>query len=148
MVRPREHNRDDIAEKLLKWAQKPDSINLNKFCALNFISPSKLSFWAKEEDNFRIFYEIAKSYIAFRREEMLNENMLHVKGYDLNASTYDYFLREERRQQSEFENSLKIKEIQSASQECIDKYDAFMNQLEEIQESAFKRADNNINNET
>ena len=37
MARPREHDRDKIASDLLEWAQKEDSINLNKFCAMNLL---------------------------------------------------------------------------------------------------------------
>ena len=53
--RPREHNRDQIAQDMIEWARRPDSINLNKFCALYDppIPPSKITHWAKEEDGFR-----------------------------------------------------------------------------------------------
>lgn len=110
--RPREHNRDQIAKDLIEWAKLPDSINLNKFCAYYdpIIPPSKISEWAKEDERFREAYQSAKSFIGFRREEMLNSDKLHVKAYDLNATTYDHFLKEEKRQQAEFESKLREKE--------------------------------------
>lgn len=109
MGRPREYDRDQIAKDLIEWAKLPDSINLNKFCALHdpIIPPSYITDWARECKNFSAAYESAKLFLGFRREEMLNSEQLHVKAYDLNATTYDYFLKEEKRKQAEFESSLK-----------------------------------------
>lgn len=106
--RPREHNREKISKDLITWARKEDSINLCKFCALYdpIIPPKKLSEWAKEDDNFREAYESAKAFLGFRREEWLNAEVLHVKAYDLNAQTYDYFLKEEKQEQAKFESNL------------------------------------------
>lgn len=104
MGRPREHNRDQIAIDLIEWAKKSDSINLNKFCAYYdpIIPPSKIAQWAKEDEFFKDAYESAKAFLGFRREEMLNNQTLHVKSYDLNATTYDYFLKEERKEQAKY----------------------------------------------
>lgn len=110
--RPREHDREQIALDMIEWARNPDSINLNKFCALYNppIPPCKITTWAKEEDNFRKAYDSSKAFIAFHREEMLNRDELHVKAYDLNATTYDHFLKDERHMQAEYESSLKMRE--------------------------------------
>lgn len=105
--RPREYNRDFIAHELILWAKKPSSINLCEFCSEKMLPPSKLSLWAKECDKFRQSYELAKCFLGSRREKMLTDETLHVKAYDLNATTYDYFLKEEKRLQSEYEASLK-----------------------------------------
>ncbi len=105
--RPQEYDKNEIANKLINWSKKDDSINLNKFCALNSIPPSYLSVWAKESETFSQAYELAKSHLGYRREEMLTMETLHVKAYDLNAATYDYFLKEEKRKQAEFESSLR-----------------------------------------
>ena len=120
MSRPREHNREQIAIDIVEWARKLDSINLCKFCALYDppIPPYKLGVWSKEDDKFRIAVDTAKAFLGFRREEWLNQEMLHVKGYDLNAETYDYFLKEEKRQKAEFESNLK-KEEEGAKQTTI-----------------------------
>lgn len=106
--RPREHDRVQIAKDIVEWAKKEDSINLCKFCALYEppIPPQKLTLWSKECNNFREAYDTAKMFLGFRREEWLNAEVLHVKAYDLNAQTYDYFLKEEKRQLAEFENGL------------------------------------------
>ena len=110
--RPRVHDRDQIALDIIEWARKPDSINLCKFCALYdpIIAPQKLTLWAKESDSFREAYESAKLFLGFRREEWLNAEALHVKGYDLNAETYDYFMKDEKRNKAEFESQLHAKE--------------------------------------
>lgn len=94
--RPREHNREQIFHDVIEWARKDDSINLNKFCCLYNppFPPKKLSEWSGEDEIFREAYDIAKAFIAFRREEKLNLGELHVKAYDLNAAAYDYFVRE------------------------------------------------------
>ncbi len=105
--RPREYDRDFIACELVLWAKKETSINLCEFCADKMLPPSKISIWAKECPNFRKAYELAKCFLGYRREQMLTKETLHVKAYDLNATTYDYFLKEEKRLQAEYEASLR-----------------------------------------
>ena len=75
-----------------------------KFCAYYdpIIPPSKLSQWSLECDEFRQAYESAKMFLGFRREEMLSQETLHVKAYDLNATTYDYFLDEKKEKTARF----------------------------------------------
>ena len=48
------------------------------------------------------------------------QNKLHVKAYDLNATTYDYFLKQERRAQAEFEHELKQREIEQQNKNLSD----------------------------
>lgn len=112
----RKHDRDDIADKLVEWAKKDDSLNLCGFCADNLIVPSKITIWAKECENFRKAYELSKSFIANRRERKLSNGELHVKAYDLNANTYDFFLKEGKREEKKFESELKSKEQETAQQ--------------------------------
>lgn len=109
--RPREHDREAVAERLIEWAKQSNSINLNKFCCTQEppLPPSTLLRWKDEDTKFREAYDTAKAFLGFRREEMLNEETLHVKAYDLNATNYDLFLREEKRNQLEFEAGLKAK---------------------------------------
>jgi hypothetical protein len=146
--RPRKHNREQIACDIIEWAKKDDSINLNKFCAYCDppISPRKLSEWSKESQEFRESVETAKAFLAFRREEWLTKDMLHVKGYDLSASAYDYFIKEEKRDQAEFEALLKSKETNQVSEDIIEQYQAVMEQIKQRQSeaSARKIADSNI----
>lgn len=130
--RLREHDRDEIARKLVEWALQDDSINLCKFCAMNFIVPSKISQWASEEEDFRKAYEFAKACIGARREEMLNNQQLHVKSYDLNAKTYDYFLKKEHMEQMEYEAKVKAKELNAVTTEQTQSYIQMMNHLDEL----------------
>lgn len=115
--RPREHDRDQIALDLIEWAKKDDSINLNAFCCSRDhpLAPSMITNWARECDNFKRAYEFAKTFLGVRREKLLNNGRLHVKAYDLNACTYDYFLAEEKREQKKFEASLEKDESKSTN---------------------------------
>ncbi len=126
--RHREHDRQQIAKDLIEWARKDTSINLNEFCCTHdpIIVPSKLSQWAKDDDFFRQAYESAKAFIGYRRERKLSNNELHVKAYDLNATTYDYFLKEERMAMAKYESSLKAQENVAISEAEKGKLDAFI----------------------
>lgn len=143
--RLREHDRNQIALDLIEWAQKDDSLNLNAFCALKMLPPSKISQWAKEDDFFRQAYEMAKAHVGARREECLRTGRLHVKAYDLNAPVYDYFLKEERRLQAEFESRLKQEEQATVKEEDKVRFDAIMNQLSSLQ-SASNQATSKVSN--
>lgn len=118
--RPRHHNREQIAIDIIEWAKKPDSINLNKFCAYYdpIIPPSKISEWAKEDVSFREAYESAKMFLGFRREEWMSQELLHVKAYDLNATVYDYFLKEEKLEMVKMQAALN-KETEKEKQNII-----------------------------
>ncbi len=63
--------------------------------------------WAKECVSFRQALEITRAFLGNRREKLLNQEMLHVKGYDLNATTYDPFLKEEKMAMSQYDASLR-----------------------------------------
>ena len=119
--RPRERDRDQIAFELIEWAKQPDSINLNKFCCTREppLAPSMITNWARECNQFKRAYETAKAFIGARREEKLSRNELHVKAYDLNAPTYDYYLKEEKREQLEFESNLRKQEDAVKPQQVI-----------------------------
>lgn len=109
MGRPREHDRDQVAKDIIEWARRDDSINLCKFAALYDppIAPSILISWTKTDPDFHKAYETAKQFLGFRREEMLNKDMLHVKAYDLNATTYDPYLKMERMEMNAYDASLR-----------------------------------------
>ena len=145
--RPQEHNRMKIAQEMIEWAKLPDSVNLNKFCCLHdpILSPSMIIRWTKEDNEFRQSYEIAKSFLGFRREEKLTSNELHVKAYDVNAATYDLFLRDERREQAQFESDLRKKEndTNNIPPDYVEAFNKHMNQIMNAQSSACKIVDNN-----
>lgn len=144
--RPREYDRDKIARDLVEWAKLPDSINLNKFCAINCLAPPKLTLFANECPKFREAYEEAKAHLGYRREQLLNEDKIHVKAYDLNANTYDYFLKQERREQAEYEARLSADANNNVNPEDIAKYNALMQQLAQVR-SALKMDASKINEE-
>lgn len=147
--RPREHDRDAIAQELIEWAKLPDSLNLCGFCCTREspLAPSKITEWARECPKFRLAYEQAKMFIANRREMKLSKGELHVKAYDLNAATYDYFLKEEKRAQLEFENSLKVEEQKAYTEEEEEKANSLISEMKQIRQ-ALNKADNSINADT
>lgn len=111
--RPREHDRDAIAQQMIEWAKDEESINLNQFCCTLDppIAPSTIILWTKECSEFRKSYEKTKAFLGYRREQRLNSGKLHVKAFDLNATVYDLFTKEDRRESAEFESELRKKEI-------------------------------------
>lgn len=115
--RLREHDREQIAKDMVEWAKKPDSFNLNGFCGQQLIDPTKITKWAKEDETFCQAYKITKALLASRREKGLVEGKVHVKAYDLNATVYDQFLKEERREEAEFTSSLKKQEDNNLNQQ-------------------------------
>ncbi len=149
--RPREHDRDAIAQELIDWAKKDDSMNLNGFCCSREppLAPTKITDWARECPRFRVAYDTAKAFIGQRREKKLASGALHVKAYDLNATVYDTFLKDERRLQAEFETDIKKQLIEweakfksengSVDPNTVEQFMSLMNQLSSLQ-SDRKRA--------
>lgn len=147
--RPREHDREKIGQELIEWAKQPNSINLNKFCCTRDppLWPCQLSIWADECPIFRKSYETAKAFLGWRREEWLSAETLHVKAYDLNAATYDYFLKKEKRDQQVFEAKLNSEEHASISADDVKRFEAIMGAMNSLQSSALNIARANIMNE-
>jgi hypothetical protein len=145
--RPREHDREQIMIDLIEWARKPDSINLCKFCCTREppLNPRKLSEWSKECNKFRETYETAKAFLGARREEWLNQEHLHVKAYDLNATTYDIFLKEEKQDQQKYESLLKADEAKSVDASFSDKFDKFNKAIDQARESSKALKSSEIN---
>lgn len=141
--RLREHDREKIAKDLVIWAQQSDSINLNGFCAIKLIAPSKLSEWAKQDDFFREAYEISKSILAERRELFLSSDRLHVKAYDLNAGVYDRFLKEERMEMAKYETLLKFVHEENQNPEVLQKFNSLMELMKKHQERKIEEIINN-----
>jgi len=141
--RPREYDLKKVADDLLAWAAKDDSINLNKFCAYNDINPNTMLRWKEENPQFRGAYEQAKAWLGFRREEQLSKGKLHVKAYDLNATVYDAFGREEKLALSKHDSDLKKQEVTYNNEEASKQLQSLMSQLSTLQ-SERKIAD--INN--
>jgi hypothetical protein len=134
--RPIVHDRERLAKELIEWAKLPTSVNLNGFCCSRNppISPIKLSLFSNENEQFREALQIAKAFLAERRERMLSEETLHSKAYDMNATVYDYFMREERMAQAKYEADLKAKAEQAKyDAESLKQLSAVMDQIKSTQ---------------
>lgn len=114
--RPREHDRQQIAKDLLEWAKLETSLNLNGFCAKQLIAPQKISQFALEDDMFRESLQLTKSILAERRERNLVTGILHNKAYEANLTVYDHFIKEDRREEKEFDASIKKDESKTPSE--------------------------------
>lgn len=133
--RPKEHDREKVFNDLVEWAKLDDSININKFCALHCDPPmpvSNILRWISEEPKFRGPYETAKAFIAFRREEFVSADLLHVKAYDLNSSAYDVHLHSHKRDDLKFESNLKREETKEYSEADKAKIDTIFDQLSSL----------------
>lgn len=117
--RPLKYDRREYAIKLLDWAMKPESLNLNQFCADNFIPHCYISKWAHENKEFNNAYQAVLQKLAYRREQALREGKLHVKAYDLNIKVYDKVKRDSDREEIEYELRLK-KELEKEDKQKID----------------------------
>lgn len=111
--RPREHDREEIAVKMVEWAYKDDSFNLCGFCGEEQISPCKISQWANQCEDFRKAYTLTKALLGDRRERGLKEGKVHQKAYDLNARTYDKPMHEQWELEEAYKAGLKIKQLQA-----------------------------------
>ena len=105
--RPEEYNKEEYAQKLLKWAYKPDSTNFCQFCAEEFIPATYITRWKNHSEVFCQAYDIARLMLGAKRESNLNKNDLHVKAYDLNAKVYDPFLNEQFMKEKQIDAELK-----------------------------------------
>lgn len=146
--RPPFEGKDQLFKDLIEWAKKPDSINLCKFCCTREppLAPSLLIKWSKEKEEFGEAYEAAKTFIGARREELLTANKLHVKAYDVNANTYDRFLKEERREEKEYEAQLAKQKEQQHPAEVTQAFEKVVEQISQLQSNS-KTAEININND-
>lgn len=138
--RPREYDLIQIGEALIEWAKRSDSINLNKFCCTHdpLIPPSNMLRWVKEDAQFRVTYETAKAFLGARREEMLSSGDLHTKAYDLNATVYDAFHRDEKITLDDMESARKVKEAKAGTPEERAKADEIVKQLDKLQKTSIE----------
>jgi len=139
MGRPRLHDREQIAEDLVAWAQLSTSINMNGFCATRDppLAPSFVTNWAREDSDFRAAYDSAKAILGMRREQRLSDGSLHLKAYDLNAKVYDHFLKEEWKESIKFESQVaKEKEEETEHKQLMNsKFDQVLSQLNSLSET-------------
>lgn len=125
--RPREYDRDTLSSLMLEWAQLNDSMNLNQFSAKYLVPPPTVMQWARDDKYFSTVYSTVKAILASRREERLNSGELHARAYERNATVYDLYMRDELRNQIEFE--AKINTEVAVSEVEAQKYDQIMSLL-------------------
>ncbi len=113
--RPRTIDREELQNNMIEWAAKDTSINLCGFCAEYSLDPDYVLKLSKIDEDFGRTYRMVKSVLGSRREHKLKEGELHNKAYDLNAATYDLFLKEERLDQLKYESALKKEEASSVT---------------------------------
>ena len=126
------HNKEELGIKLLEWAKLPESVNLNEYCGIIGVSPPQIYVFAKQSPFFKECLHLAKSYLAVHREERLSVGLLHTKAYDVNASNYDYFLKEHNREEKTFEQELGMKK-DGASEVEVSRFNDLMDQLRKLQ---------------
>ncbi len=131
--RPREHDRVEIAKKLIEWAKRESSMNLCGFSAEMGISPMVILNWTRIDPDFCLAYDEAKCYLGERRERALNSNALHQAAYNRNANVYDLYQRDELRDQLKFEAALKAQADIAVSEGDVKRYEAVMAQLNSLQ---------------
>ena len=64
----REEDLDELANELIKWAQKPTSLVFSEFFTDQYIAPSTIAGYIPHHTNLRIAMEIARYMISARRE--------------------------------------------------------------------------------
>ena len=136
--RPKEYDLKKLGRDIIAWCQKEDSWNLCGFCADYLIPASMIIAWSKKDEEFSQSYEIAKLILARRRERDLSRGKLHVKAYDLNATCYDKFLKDERTDLMRIEHALMKDAACALAEGDQKKYDDIQEMLRGIQEQ-FKR---------
>lgn len=140
--RPIERNREQLAAELIEWSNLPDSINFNAFCCSRTppLSPMKMMEYSNSNYEFRVAYEIAKAAVAARREMKLAKQEIHPKAFDLNATVYDQFAKNEKRGDLEYEYALKLKEAKTVSESQTAQFDAMMKMMNEYQKAKIDSA--------
>src|SRR5271166_5965924 len=126
MARPREWDREALKDRLMLWAELPDSLNLNAFCCQPdiLIDPTKLMLFVREDDSFRQVYNSAKAHIAVRREEANAQKELSNCAFAISHSVYDLITREEKREEMRFLKGLEKDEKTEDLQRVESKLDA------------------------
>jgi hypothetical protein len=144
--RPRERDRKQLAKQLIEWAQLPTSTNLLGFgiSLTPPLSPQRLSEYSKDDPEFKEAVQLAKAIIGQRREQLVSKNQLHSKAYDLNAPVYDYYLKEERRDEFAYQQALKQQADSQIIDDVKDGLLALMNQVKLRQELTKTQDDSRI----
>jgi hypothetical protein len=141
-------DRDKVFIDLEAWVKLETSMNFNKFCAEYGIPPPKLSMWSNDDEDRKDVYDIAKAYIADRRERFLCAGKLHPKGYECNITVYDYFLKVDKKETAEFEANLKKENFEKSTELASQKLDDLNKALKVMQKENARNSQNSISKTT
>lgn len=136
--RPREHDREQLALDLIEWSTLETSLNFCAFCALKRIAPPKLADFARVDEDFREAYDIAKCMIGARRDALVNSKLMAECNYNRNSHVYDYFMRQEHRDDLEFRAKLDQETGKIIPEVIGNKFDKMIDQMSSLQETSKK----------
>lgn len=132
MGRPRKYDRKKLAEALMEWALKEDSINMLGFTKLTGIEADVILQIKNKDKDFARSYSAVKNIIGHRREEALAKGDLHLQAYKCNANAYDQYMVESRREEAKFDSELRKNENESYSEEDMKRHEQLMDQLKNL----------------
>lgn len=128
-------DKDKLFTDLVEWAKRPDSIHLAKF-ASTYEPPfptRALYKWKKESEDYEEAYLIAKDFLAWRREEWVNNDMLKDLPFKLNFYSYDYIAYENHKEKVAFESQVKAQEANQLNDSDRLFFNNAMKQIKEAQ---------------
>ncbi len=114
MVRPREYDRDKIADDLIEWAKNnPDCLTIPHFATSIGLNSEILLNWCKDDDEFRRKYKTAKEIIGLNRlnatriVDETEKKRLDKSIYQGTLHHFDYDSKYDMRDEKKFESSLR-----------------------------------------
>lgn len=134
--RPREYDRELIAQQMIEWVKRDNSINMCGFCSEYWVPYSRMWSWADEDEQFRDVMEMVKLKIAQRREEWVSAKLLHQTAYGMNARVYDKPMHKYYREDAKYQSELKKEEVNAVPVKTTEHFESLMNQLDGIQEQS------------
>lgn len=105
--RPKEYDLEQLANEILQWSKKSDSINLTQFVSEKEFPPQYISRWCNESSYFCEVLSMAKVNIGLNRQRQALEAKLTQQEFTRHEYRYDPFYREDERDEKTFESNLK-----------------------------------------
>jgi hypothetical protein len=104
--RPREYDREKIANDLIAWALEETSTNLCQFSRLHMLDPDLLYDWSYKDEHFARAYRLAKTILGERRERMYNEGSIKDSAYKGQLRVYDLYYKHDDYDILKYKNEL------------------------------------------
>ena len=83
-----------VAEQLLEWVKKEDSLTISQFCAEMGFSHRTINYLVAQDAVMEEAMDITKITLAARREKLLHEDNINYGSWARYASYYDGFLHD------------------------------------------------------